>query len=234
MTDQVKARRAYRSARRQAGAAQTRRAVIEAAGTQFRRHGYRVALSAIAREAGVAVETIYRIFGTKTGLFRAVIDALLAGGTARADLPVEQRPAIRAIRDEPDPRRKVARYAATQPGIHRRAGPLLRALRDAKSTDPELSRLWSELEASRFEGQGRFVRALAEQGALRPDRSADEGSDILWVLSSLAVYDLLVVERGWTDAAYESWLAGVLGGELVRQDPVATPLGGGDVRLRDP
>src|SRR5512146_2364773 len=215
MTDQVKARRAYRSERRQAGAAQTRRAVIEAAGTQFRRHGYRVALSAIAREAGVAVETIYRIFGTKTGLFRAVIDALLAGGTARAEVPVEQRPAIRAIHDEPDPRRRVARYAATQPGIHRRAGPLLRALRDAKASDPELSRLWDELEAWRRTGQGRFVAVLAEGGGLRPDRSLDEATDILWTLCSLGVYDHLVIERGWSAERYEAWLAEVLGRELV-------------------
>ena len=35
----------------------------------------------IAREAGVAVETIYRAFGSKAGLFKAVVDAAVAGGT---------------------------------------------------------------------------------------------------------------------------------------------------------
>lgn len=215
MTEDVKHRRRYRSPCRQLHAEETRRAIVAAAGRLFRTHGYGTPMAAIAAETGVAVETVYRVFGTKTALFRAVIDALLAGGAARAEVPVEQRPAIRAIHDEPEPRRRVARYAATQPGVHRRAGPLLRALRDAKASDPELSRLWDELEAWRRTGQGRFVAVLAEGGGLRPDRSLDEATDILWTLCSLGVYDHLVIERGWSAERYEAWLAEVLGRELV-------------------
>jgi AcrR family transcriptional regulator len=158
---------------------------------------------------------VYRVFGTKSGLFRAVIEALLAGGTARAETPVEDRPAIRAIHDEPDPRRKVALYAATQPGIHRRAGPLLRALRDVRANDPELSRLWDELEAWRLAGQGRFVAALAEANGLRPDRSVEDATDIVWTLCSLGVHEDLVIKRRWSDDRYEAWLAGALIRELV-------------------
>jgi len=172
-------------------------------------------MPAIAAEAGVVVETVYRIFGSKSSLFRAVIEALLAGGPTRAEVPVEERPAIRAIIDERDPRRQVARYAATQPGIHRRAGPLLRALRDAKASDPELTRLWDELETWRFDGQSRFVAQLAERGQLRPDRSAQEARDIVWTLCSLAVHDLLVRQRGWTAEQYEAWLAAALADELL-------------------
>lgn len=221
MTEGVKARRAYHSPRRQLQADQTRREIIGAAGKVFRAHGYGAPLTAIAGEAGVAVETVYRVFGTKNGLFRAVVEALLAGGTARAEIPVQDRPAIRAIHDEPDLRRKVALYAATQPGIHRRAGPLLRALRDAKATDPELSRLWDELEAWRLAGQGRFVAALAEAGGLRPDRSVTEATDIVWTLCSLAVHDHLVLERGWSADRYGPWLAAALTRELVADCPGA-------------
>jgi len=169
----------------------------------------------IAASAGVVVETIYRIFGTKAALFRAVVDALLAGGAARSGVPVEDRPAIRAIREEQDPRRQIAAYAATQPGIHRRAGPLLRALRDTRATEPELARLWDELEAWRLAGQGRFVKMLADRGALRPGLSAEVATDLLWTLSSLAVYDLLVLDRGWTDERYLAWLVVALERELV-------------------
>lgn len=223
MTETVKPRRRYRSPRRTLQAEETRRAIVSAAGTLFRAQGYGAAMTAVAEEADVAVETVYRLFGTKTGLFRAVVEALLAGGTSRAEVPVEQRPAIRAIRDEPDPQRKVALYAATQPGIHRRAGPLLRALRDAKATDSELSRLWDELESWRLAGQGRFVAALAEVGGLRPDRSLDASTDILWTLCSLAVHDHLVLERGWTEDRYETWLAAAITWELVGIGPPTTP-----------
>src|SRR5688500_20182783 len=122
MTDHVKPpKRAYRSIKRADQVAQTRRDVLASAGALFRAHGYTaVSMPVIAREAGVAVETIYRGFGSKAGLFKAVIAAAVAGGSTRADVPVEERPAIRTIRDEPDPRRTVELYAATQPGSHRR------------------------------------------------------------------------------------------------------------------
>ena len=215
MAESVKPRRRYQSPRRAAQAAQTRRDIVTAAGLLFRDRGYGVPMTEIASEAGVVVETIYRIFGTKAALFGSAVEALLAGGASRAEVTVEDRPAIRAIRDEPDPRRQVAGYAATQPGIHRRAGPLLRALRDARGSDPELGRLWDEMEAWRFDGQGRFVRMLGERRALRPGLTVDAGIDITWTLCSLAVYDLLVLGRGWSDERYQAWLTDTLARELL-------------------
>ena len=215
MPEEVKPRRRYESRRRAEQAAQTRRDILAAAGTLFRDRGYGVSMPEIARESGVVVETVYRIFGSKPGLFRSVVEAVLAGGSSRAEVPVEERPAIRAIIEEPDPRRMIALYAATQPGIHRRAGPLLRALRDAKASDRELGRLWAELEALRYQGQGRFVAQVAERGGLRADRSLDAAIDVVWTLCSLAVYDLLVIERGWTDDRYEAWLTSALTDEIV-------------------
>ena len=207
MTDDVKPRRRYRSTRRADQAAQTRRDIVTAAGLLFRDRGYAgVAMPVIAKEAGVGVETIYRAFGSKAGLFKAAIDAAVAGGTSRAERPVEDRPAIRALIEEPDPRRQVERYAATQPGIHRRSGPLLRALSGAAATDPELRALWDEIESARLTGQGRFVGMLAERGALRPGLSVEDGRDGLWTLCSLAVYDMLVESRGLSAERYQSWL----------------------------
>lgn len=215
MTDPVKSRRPYDSTRRRQAAAQTRRDIVTAAGRLFRDGGYGVPMTAIAAEAGVVVETVYRIFGSKAGLVRAVVEALLAGGAARAERRVEERPAIRAVIEERDPRRRIERWAATQPGIHRRAGPLLRAVRAGAASDPELARLWSELEAWRLEGQGRLVERLAADGALRRDRTVARSRDVLFTLSSLGVHDLLVLERGWTEAEYEAWLAESLVRELL-------------------
>jgi AcrR family transcriptional regulator len=208
MTEHVKPRRAYRSTRRAEQVAQTRREILATAGTLFRARGYpAVSMPVIASEAGVAVETIYRAFGSKAGLFQAVIEAAVAGGSSRAEVPVEERPAIRALIEEPDPRRQVELYAATQPGIHRRSGPLLRALSGAAATDPELDALWREIEASRLEGQGRFVGMLASRGVLRPGLSVEEGRDGVWALCSIAVYDMLVTTLGWSVERYERWLA---------------------------
>ena len=209
MTDDVKTqKRAYRSTRRADQVAQARRHVLATAGALFRAHGYAaVAMPVIAREADVAVETIYRGFGSKAGLFKAVVDAAVAGGSTRADVPVEQRPAIRALIEESDPHRQVELYAATQPGIHRRSGPLLLALAGAAASDPELDALWREIEASRRMGQSRFVEMLAARGRLRPGLSVEDGADGLWVLTSITVYDMLVHTRGWSVESYERWLS---------------------------
>ena len=212
----VKSRRGYESPRRRQQAAQTRRDILAAAGALFRERGYGgTSMPDLAVAAGVSVETIYRTFGSKAALFRQVIEAAVAGGSTRADIPVEERPAIRAIIEEPDPRRQIELYAATQPGIHRRSGPLLRALRDAAAADKELASLWKGIEEQRLGGQGRVAGMLAERGALGPGLAVDEARDVIWTLCSLAVYDLLVVERGWTSERYEQWLAANLAANLL-------------------
>lgn len=216
MTEDVKPRRRYESIRRQEQAAQTRHDIMAAAGALFRQRGYSAtSMPAIASEAGVVVETIYRTFGSKAGLFRAVVESAIAGGPTRADVPVEERPAIRAVIEEPDPRRQLELYAATQPGIHRRSGPLLRALRDAQSADEDLGALWNEMEEWRLQGQGRMVGHLAERGALREGLPVEDARDITWTLCSLAVHDLLVVERGWSSEKYSDWLAATLTSALL-------------------
>ena len=212
----VKPRRRYDSRRRHAQAAQTRQEVLAAARGVFLEHGYAGAtVGAIARASDVVVETIYRTFGSKAGLFKAVVRAAVAGGAARAEVPVEQRPAIQAIIAEPDPRRQLALYAATQPGIHARSGPLLRVLVGAASADPELAEVWHDLEAERLAGMMRFAQLLADHGVLRPDLPLEDARDTLWTLNSLAVHDLLVVQREWSAERYRDWLATALVGMLL-------------------
>jgi hypothetical protein len=150
-----------------------------------------------------------------------VVRTAVAGGAARAQVPVEQRPAIAAVIAEPDPRRQLQLYAATQPGIHARAGPLLRVLIGAAATDPELAAVWDQLENERLTGMGRFAQLQADRGVLRPELSVQEARDLLWTLNSLAVHDLLVLRCGWSPERYRDWLGGALARELLphRQPP---------------
>jgi AcrR family transcriptional regulator len=216
MSEDVKPRRRYDSTRRQAQAAQTRQDILDAARRLFLEHGYAgTTLAAIAQAAGVVIETIYRAFGSKAELFKAVVRAAVAGGAGRARVPVERRPAIAAVIAEPDPHRQLQLYAATQPGIHARAGPLLRVLVGAAATDPELAHLWDQIEQERLDGMGRFAQLLADRGVLRPGLSVEEARDLLWTLNSLAVHDLLVLQRGWSLDRYRDWLAGALARELL-------------------
>jgi len=57
----------------------TRDAIMDAAARIFAREGYRAAtIQAIASEAGFTPPTVYSHFGSKLGLFEALVEALLA------------------------------------------------------------------------------------------------------------------------------------------------------------
>jgi TetR/AcrR family transcriptional regulator, regulator of autoinduction and epiphytic fitness len=216
MSEDVKPRRRYNATRRQAQAARTRQDILTAAHQLFLERGYAGAtIAAIAKAADVVVETIYRAYGSKAELFRAVVRAAVAGGAARAQVPAEQRPAIQAVIAETDPHRQLALYAATQPGIHARAGPLLRVLVGAAAADPELAQVWTQLENERLAGMGRFAQLLADRGVLRAGLSVEEAGDLLWTLNSLAVHDLLVLQRRWSPERYRDWLAATLARTLL-------------------
>lgn len=190
--------------------------IIEAATRVFLERGYAGAtIPRIAAEAGVAVETVYRSASGKAGLLAEAVQAALAGGVERSGVPVEERPAIRRVIEETDPRRQLEAYAATQPGVWGRVGPLLRVLDAAATTDDTLVELRERHAAQRLNGLRRFAALLAERGALRPGLSVDRAADIIWTVCAQANYDSLVTARGWTPVEYRDWLAETLAGSLL-------------------
>jgi hypothetical protein len=112
--------------------------------------------------------------------------------------------------EEADPRRQLEAYAATQPGVWGRVGPLLRILDAAASTDETLADLRDQQAQFRLKGLRRFAALLGERGALRPGLSVDRAADIIWTLCAQANYDSLVTSRGWTDQDYRTWLSETL------------------------
>jgi AcrR family transcriptional regulator len=219
MSEKATPRRRYDVTRRRDQAAQTRYRVVETAATLFVERGYPgTTVPAIATAAGVAVETVYRSAPGKAGLLAAAVQAALAGGADRAQQPVEQRAGIRRVIEEPDPRRQLAAYAHTQPGVWSRVGPLLHVLDTAAPSDPALQQLQADLAAQRLQGMRRFAEVLDQQGRLRPGLTANRAADIIWTLCAQANFDALVRERGWTHREYETWLADLLADALLPRE----------------
>lgn len=216
MSDQTRPRRKYDARMRREHAARTRERIIDTAARLFVENGYvGTTVPQIAAEAGVAVETVYRSAGGKAGLLAAAVEAALAGGVTRADVPVEQRPGIRRVIEETDPRQQLRNYAATQPGVWGRVGPLLRVLGAAATTDTALAELRERHAAQRLTGLGRFAQLLAERGALRPGLTIDRAADILWTVCAQANYESLVTHRDWTPQEYQDWIADTLAHALL-------------------
>jgi AcrR family transcriptional regulator len=206
------ARRSYHSPARQAKAASTRARVIDAARELFTTRGYTgTTVPDIGAAAGVAVETVYRVSDGKAGLLADAVRAAVAGGVDRAQVPVTERPAIRAMIEEPDPARILERYAATQPGIWSRVGPLLRVLDTAADSDPALGELRARLATERRNGlRTGLGRLLEARGALREELDADHAGDIVYAVCGPDTYRALVGDCNWTKAAYRTWLTDTL------------------------
>ncbi|HVL60582.1 MAG TPA: helix-turn-helix domain-containing protein [Microbacterium sp.] len=207
-----KSRRTYDGTRRREQAARTRARIVEVAGRLFVERGYAgTTIPAIAAEAGVAVETVYRSATGKAGLLADAVRAAVAGGSERADVPVAERPAIRRIEAETDPVKLLQRYAATQSGIWSRVGPLLRVLDAAANSDASLVELRGRIAADRRHGlRDGLGRLLEERGVLRDGVDAERAGDIVYAVCGQANYVALVGDCGWSEAAYETWLAETL------------------------
>lgn len=205
-------RRRYDATRRREQAARTRARIVEAAARLFVERGYAgTTIPAIAAGAGVAVETVYRSASGKAGLLADAVRAAVAGGAERAEVPAVERPAIRRITEEPDPVRQLQLYAATQPGIWSRVGPLLRVLDAAANSDASLVELRDEIAAERRHGlRDGFGRMLERRGVLRAGMTAERAGDIVYAVCGQANYLALVGDCGWTEPAYEAWLAETL------------------------
>jgi AcrR family transcriptional regulator len=216
MSQETTPKRRYDASRRRERAAGTRHRIVEAAAALFVERGYAgTTIPSIAARAGVAVETVYRSAAGKSGLLAAAVQAALAGGVERSERPVEQRDGIRRVIEEPDPRRQLAAYAHTQPGVWSRVGPLLSVLDSAASSDQALQHLQAELAAQRLDGMRRLADLLDRQHRLRPGLSAARAADLVWTLCAQATFDALVGQRGWTHGDYESWLADMLAASLL-------------------
>lgn len=200
--------RKYRSPRREAQAAQTRADICAAARALIARHGLAgTTIETIAREAGVAVQTVYAVFGSKAAILSAILDqfegeadlADLAANLARSTSPLEE---LRAV-------------VAYNRRLFDRAGDFIAAAEGSVASDPDVATHVAEGHRRRRASQRGIVERWAARGALREGMTRTTATDILWTFTSPSVHRLLVAECGWSSSRYERWVVQVLGGQLM-------------------
>jgi AcrR family transcriptional regulator len=191
-----------------------RRAVVEAARALFVDRGYgATTIEAVSDLSDVPPATVYRLFSSKLGILKALLDVSIAGDD-RA-LPVLDRPEVAALFAEPDPERLLAGFARISVTINERSGQIYQIMASAASSEPEAANLLGQYTQQRQQGQGHIARALARAGVLRPDLRERDAADIVHVLMSPEVYRLFVADRGWSPARYEKWLKNALVQQLL-------------------
>lgn len=205
----VKSRRPYRSRVRAEQAAQTRLRILEASGELFAELGYvATTIDAVAARAGVAVDTIYAIFGTKKGLLSALIDLRVTGSTEGSDVLAGEGP--RALRTMSDRRQMLAGFAADVVARIERVRTIDDVMQSAAVIDPDIADLRARMQENRFSKLRTFTEWLAANGALRRHMDVDEAATIVWTLTSPEVNRLLRDVRGWSSQRYQQWLTTTL------------------------
>ena len=199
MADRVKRRR-YESPRRREAAERTREAIVGAARTLFLERGYALTtLEQVAERAGVATPTVYATFGNKRELLFAVAQTARRGDAGPT--PLLERPEIKQAHDERDPDRQIALVAAQVRRIRERTGPIARVIKLAGAVDAEIAARSAQNEQERLVSMKALARAIRAPGL-----TTASAADILFALTSNELFELLVLDRGWSPARYEKWL----------------------------
>ncbi|HET7031014.1 MAG TPA: helix-turn-helix domain-containing protein [Candidatus Limnocylindrales bacterium] len=180
-------------------AAATRTRILEAARARFSRDGYAAStLTDVAADAGVAVQTVYAVFGSKPGILRGLRE--LVARDPVADDAFEAAVAGRGAE-------RLHRFAHSIRLRWERGWDVTAIHRDAALSDASIRAEVEAVLARRGAGIGRLVA----DGTLGPPARAQA---IVDALTLPEVYERLVRIHGWSADEYEAWLARALVREL--------------------
>ncbi|MGR6921927.1 TetR/AcrR family transcriptional regulator [[Actinomadura] parvosata] len=197
--------------------AETRRRLLSAAGDLFVAQGYgATTLQEIAARAGVAVQTVYFVFGNKRRLLKELVDVTVAGD----DLPVAtlDRPWFKEAMAAPTAGEHLRRYVAGTLAVLERVAPISKVLEVAAATDPEVSQMWPEEEDPRHVVSLAAARELMAKPGARREVPVEEAADVIYGVLSPDLYLLLVRERGWSPERFGRWALATLTAQLCRAE----------------
>jgi AcrR family transcriptional regulator len=166
----------------------------------------------IAEAAGVAVQTVYFVFHTKTEVLNSAYGLAVMGEDEPA-VPQEQAWYRQAVA-EPDVTTAVRLVVAGLGEILRRVAPLDRAVRTAAAGDADAASFLAQNEAWRADGYREMVSFLRTKRALRAGLTEDRATDVMLLLASAGAYRTLVTERDWTHAEWTAWTSVALAEQL--------------------
>ena len=186
----------------------TRRRMVKAAYKLFCSNGYLgTTINAVAKEAGVAVPTVYYTFGTKAALLAESIGAAILGFDLWREPPPEPIDIVQILpwhqwwadfEAAPTSADALDIFITHGVGILQRVGPLVAAMHGA-SGDAEAAEVTATGEERRVDSYQEAVRVIAgKPGGLRRGLSLTRATDIVVVLFSAELYQALAVGRGWS------------------------------------
>lgn len=198
--------------RRQAMADQTRRDILRTARQLFARQGYAAtSVTDIAREAGVAVQTIYARLGSKRGMLMALIDLI--------DEEAGVGCLVAGIRVAATPQEALRAEARLTRAFQERCGDIIGALFAAAAVEPDLAAAVAEGQRRHRDGARLTVARITELGGLRPDLDPERAAALIALATTHEAWRELrhAYHLSWDDA--EELLDGMLSRAVLTPHP---------------
>ena len=191
--------RPYQSARRARAAAETRAAILAAAMRLFLSRGYgAVTVADIAREAAVAVPTVYASAGGKSALLATLIDETMRDPAGAATLE--------AVRRCQTPQQVIA---VTVHGVrveNERYHDVIQVMVAAAALDETATATLTGSDRRVRRALARTTRRLQDLHALKPGMTAGKAAGILWFYLGHQAWHLLAAGQQWSWDDAEQWL----------------------------
>jgi AcrR family transcriptional regulator len=200
-------KRKYDSTRRQAQAGETRRQILEAAHELFIERGYAgTTIEAIAKEAGVALKTVYAIFKNKWKILVTLLNNS-SSNSGEENIPMLERAGPKAVAQERDQHRQLQTFAQVIANNMGGAAYISEIMQVAAKTEADVDKMVQNLNKQRWQHMAVAVQQIATNGPLQEKMDQAHATDIVWTLTSPEVFLLLTRDRGWSKEKYAEWLA---------------------------
>lgn len=202
MAPDVKPLRSYRTDLREQQAELTRKRILDAARWLLVSGGYsQVTMQELAREAGVAYQTLFSRFGNKVRLAMELIDTGFPHVAEALSWQAQ-------IREAGDPVAWLRVMGTFSRRINEPCADLFRFMRE--SGNPTLLGRFKETEVRRLATLSELGPQLEQTGRLRPELSGSDAVDVVWATAGSEMYSKLVLDQGWSPDRFEGWLGEAL------------------------
>jgi AcrR family transcriptional regulator len=186
----------------------TRAAVLDAAWELLEELGADgTTMAAVADRAGVSRRALYLHFSSRAELLLALHEHV----DERLDLAASLQP----VHEAPDAVAMLDAFAEHLGRYHPRIRELDTALLRASGGDPDVAELIDRGSRAWHDWCTAITQRLADEGRLAPPWSVGSAADLLWGLMFPELLERLLVDRGWSEAAYAERLATLLRRTLV-------------------
>jgi AcrR family transcriptional regulator len=157
-----------------------------------------VTMAHIAKAARLTRQAVYLLFADRSALMVAAARHL----DERLGLPEE----IRRIEAAPTGVAMIAAMVSLQARHNHAIWPVARAVDAVRRGDPAAERAWQDRLENRLRGCRVIVARLRQERTLKTGLRPAVAADLLWSLTSLRMWEDLVLQRAWSAEQYETYV----------------------------